>query len=201
MRSGFPGDFNIHHPQALHFQRAPFLSSNTKASSFLMSSPSKRQALGSLGARGPGCRGTSGPVDLLLSWMIPCRWHHSISADPAGMLPPQRVSQISLLPQEQNPTGRTRHLSPTIRGSPAACASPLKPAAFVSLAGWITVTGLLDGAALGPEIAAWTYLGESVKLRLGPCPDQNSRSVLLVDLNCIFASYSRVCLPGDIQEG
>ena len=76
------------------------------------------------------------------------------------------------------PTGRTgQHglqLSPTARGSLAACASPLKPAAFLSLAGWITATGLLDGAAVGPEIAVWTYLGESVKLRLGPGPDQNS---------------------------
>lgn len=65
-------------------------------------------------------------------------------------------------------------LSPTIRGSLAACAAPLKPTAFVSLTGWITVTGLLDGAAVGPEIAVWTYLGESVKLRFGPSPDQNS---------------------------
>lgn len=98
------------------------------------------------------------------------------------MLPPQPQLGTSTADRctapRTKPTGRTRQhglqLSPTTRGSLAACASPLKPAAFVSLSGWITVAGLLDGAAVRPEIAVWTYLGESVKLRLGPSPDQNS---------------------------
>lgn len=49
--------------------------------------------------------------------------------------------------------------------------------------------------------AAWTYMRKSSQRGFGPRPYQNSSSVLLVDSNSTFASYRKVCLPGDIGEG
>lgn len=41
----------------------------------------------------------------MLSWIIPCRWHPSISAVPAGVLPPS--SPVHHHPKTQTPRGDT----------------------------------------------------------------------------------------------
>lgn len=69
-------------------------------------------------------------MDLVLSWIIPCRWHPSISAVPAGVLPPS--PRVHHHPKTQTHRGDTSSARPPEGPWQPVCRLP---PALASLAG------------------------------------------------------------------